>query len=337
MDQLGSPMTTHALAEKMRAWFAEEVERKKGLLRKNLPSGRLTSETGPIPELSAQLLTETTPSVTEPSGVRIRGTDTPDLAGDVSTTPSGAWDPRGADYGTSRPARGGAQFAVQDLHGETSVDARASELFGDATDPSGPPSKKGRLLLLIGLALLAVVMLVVVVLFVVPGLLVDSGGSEGPGAGSLMTDTSTVPMTGEVPTRPPPMTPTPTGGAQPAGLASAPEAATDGGASAVEPQPAQEPETVEISLEINADRPAVTIDGEPQSDPNLLTLPRADEPLSLRIAAPGYQATSITITPDRDQTRRVSLRRRRARDVTPTRPTKRGRQPVDLLPSPYGN
>lgn len=315
-ERLGSPMSTHELGAWMRGLFPEEIERKRQLLARAVPA--VSTSTPPVFSPSS---TEGTPSVSEPSGIRIR-----ELAnlGDEThqTTPShsGAWG----------PMPGGPLPEARDPVRAEGLALAAGELFQDQTEPSksiadieasAPRPRRARWVALVGGGMLATAAVAVGVVFLL-GYLSEMGDralrprsgtpdqvtTSGVGGGAEIGRAAAIP--------PPVVTP-PADAGRPA----------DAGAA-----PAQE--TVTLRLALEPESAQVTVGGVPQPDPTAIVLPRSDEPIEVVVSAPGYRSTTLTIAPDRDVEERVSLRRR---GQDPATPAKRRGHGNDLIPSPYSS
>ena len=295
-DQLGSPMTTHELGAKMRAWFAPEFTKKRSQLKQSLPNARgvaglATSGASSMPP------GEGTPSRSDPSGLRIR--ESMGIAGDSFT-----------------PSQSGSVSLPPPVEQILAVDEVERPLggFTDAgdTEQDAVGSRRGlRLALIVGGVVLAGVLLAVLI-----ALTLSSDPASDEAVAPTPTAATTDPAVVE---RQPPPEPEPPPDPPP------------------DPAAPPDPEEVTVELTIHAPGAEVTIDGEAVEDPERIQLARSDEPVSLEVDAPGHRPETLMVTPDRDQRREVTLRRRPTRPRT-SPPAKRRtprRSTEELLPSPY--
>jgi serine/threonine protein kinase len=318
-ERLGSPMSTHELGTWMRGLFPEEIEKKRQLLSKAVPASS-TGAGGSAQPLYSPPSTEGTPSVSEPSGVRIR-----ELAGlgyeTNQTTPSdsGAWAPSPTGPGPD----------IRDTLRTDGLVPVPTELFHDQTEPSKSiadlqvEAPRRRLwVALIGGGMLATAAVAVGVVFLL-GYLADLGGQ---------------------PSRPGPDTPTKVGTSDVAGASligtddTAPHqvatpSTTADAATAPDAGPTPAAATVTLRLSVEPAGARVTVGGVPHPDPSTISLPRSSEPVEVVVSAPGYLSETRTITPDRDLEELVSLRRRPHDQVAPTK----RQHGNDLIPSPYSS
>ncbi len=328
MDQLGSPITTHDLGNRMQIWFAEEVEKKRQILVKSFLSTRGASVISvPQPLPVSPVVAEGTPSVSEPSGVRIR-----ELAEIDSTTPScpGTWDPLSPITGpvAGQPLFGETEVVIPDENGSISFADESVSLSNVEYEPS---RIRGVVIgLLVGI-------LLIVATIASGGLLLYSellGDSTSPSSSineasnSAKTPTDLITRTEETaavvggPSKiDEPVLP------EPISAKSGPSAGDGGGI-----QAAQGEERVTVSLTVNAHKARVTVDGERHEDPSNIMLPRSSTPVEIVVTAPRYHSSKIIITPDADQEQDITLRRR---SREPAKQTKRPPRDDDLIDSPY--
>jgi serine/threonine-protein kinase len=328
-ERLGSPISTHELATWMRGWFPTEIEKKRQLLSKALPTAA-SGAGASAPPGHATIPMEMTPSVSEPSGIRIR-----ELAGIVDevnqTTPShsGAWDP----MPPPPIASPGIELDGASFEG---VDA-PTEFFEDHTEPSRSmvgipvqPSTRGRWVALIVGGMIATATVAVGVVFLLGYLSHGGGRIQAPthrgsqqqatkAAGGGAAGVITPPEAGAAL-----IAPTPIAEAGP-GVVN-PWAGSDGGAT-----PA--PETVTLRFAIEPPSAKLTVAGRVRDDPSKVSLPRSSDPVEVVVSAPGYHASSFRVTPDRDAEKNVALRRR----VVDQSPAKHTKRPNDLIQSPYSS
>lgn len=351
MDQLGSPLNTHELAQRMRRWFAKEAALKRKLLNRTLENAASVTPTESLPPT---VLIEETPSPSEPSGVRVRDVDIVQISPD-ETTPydSGDWE-------VSPPTE-------PEMEQPTIVDPAAA-----SSQPSPPPSsdpadpaEKDELVENQGASPESGSIRVWIVLSVIAGLLgvlalasvftfpyldreffreppparpdidprlissdplvVDPPAAEPPprdeepgpaGSGDL---TPSIEVSGDLPPEP--------GGARAGTEAMSGDTTTPG----ADPEPAGGPDTVVLSLTVRPQRAQVSVDGEVQEDPSSIRLPRSTEPVLVRVYASGYHRLSFRVTPEQDIERQVVLRRRRGSSADQGQP---GRS-EDLVSNPY--
>jgi hypothetical protein len=76
--------------------------------------------------------------------------------------------------------------------------------------------------------------------------------------------------------------------------------------------PTAEQQWQAVNIEVLTEPPAarVFVDGVLQVG-NPLRLPRSDQPFEMRVEAPGYRTSLLRFIPDRNQTLRVRLKRRK--------------------------
>ena len=323
MDQLGSPVNTHELSQKMRAWFTKEEEKQRKLLSRTLTDQpRLPA--GDASE--APTVVEGTPSVSEPSGIRLKDVDILQIDG-KQTTPShsGTWD----------VGSGSVNVSGATQNGELTVQEGAGAL-GGASDHE-PAEEAGRnvwtLVLLTCAGILAIVLVVMAAL-----LLPYLDLFEMPGQGRDRSDLPAIdprlissdPLA-EDPSLPPLVTPS----------EEPPEVVPQGGDDQVEATgPVPEPVTptpgegrfVTFSLDVRPPRATVSVDGEVQEDPRNIRVPQSSESVQIVVDAPRYQRVSFRMTPDMDRARSVSLRRRPRQPPGAKQPE---RPAEDLVSNPY--
>jgi hypothetical protein len=75
----------------------------------------------------------------------------------------------------------------------------------------------------------------------------------------------------------------------------------------------------------------VTVDGEVSDDPENIVLPRSADPVAIVISAPSYERAVLSIVPDQDIERSLSLRR--LRDTSSDEPA--SDNSGDLVSNPY--
>jgi serine/threonine-protein kinase len=327
-ERLGSPMSTHELGGWMRNLFPEELEKKRQLLASAVPgSGTGAGAGASAPPVFSPPSIESTPSVSEPSGIRIR-----ELAGlgeeTNQTTPShsGAW----------APAPAAPDPAIRDTMRTEAIGLPPTEIFQDQTEPSKSIAdfqaltpRRGLWVALLGGGMLATAAIAVGVVFLL-GYLAERGDRrEAPTADAPASVVASGVGGG---------TEVGSADAGPTQVVTPPTATADAGrpvdATATDGALPTTSETVTLRLEIEPANARVAAGGVPQPDASSISLPRSDEPVTVVVSAPGYQPATLRITPDHDATERVSLRRR---PQEPVAPTKRPRRGDDLIPSPYSS
>lgn len=368
MDRLGSSITTHELAQRMKGWFGDEIEKKRKLLMKTASSNKEATDGGSPPTPMAQTVAlDGTPSVSEPSGVRIR--DIIGLTAD-STTPShsGAWDTELPQSQSEEPApinisgstqpgypRSGEHsptikdepsFSHERPSTEKELPAFAfenqpnfqdqSKSFADGVEALTLKSPVRAIVIVAGL-LVGVSAVAVFVVYFLGYLSTDDTTRADPGLiGPNKSLAQKTPELAGATKRPRPVKiPTPEKITQPDihanGLAKTEKNGV--GAKVTTPTDSNAPrKTVKVSLTINAPSSKVTIDGDEHEDASNINLPWSSEPVKVIVSAPRYASTSFTFTPNRDLTKEITLRRRMRE------PRKQGNRPAksnDLINSPY--
>lgn len=314
MDQLGSPVTTHELAQRMTGWFEKEITAKKRLLTRTISDAPRLS-----PDQADELpvAREETPSVSEPSGIRLRDVDIVQFAGDP-TTPS---HPEPFPVPLPPPPRVPAPPRVPLSYDGTGAPVVAGALRDAPPSEAGDEDAARRSgaflwLLLVGGGLVGVAL-------IVAAALVASSFMDEPPPPSRVDPRliSSDPLVDEAdPAELPPPVPAP----------GAPS--VEVGAGVASDVPAGAEDFVTLSLTIRPASATVVVDGELQGNPSAIRLRQGTEPVVVVVSAPRYQEARLSVVPDRDLAQRVSLRRLGRPPVeTPPPPT----QDDDLVSNPY--